>query len=101
MTRSQFFLIVAVLLSAALLVRTQHESRRLFSATEQAHAQARHLQMEHEQLQLQRRTEAAPARVEKIARQQLHMYAPTPAVTQYASAAGDAQATPKEARREP
>lgn len=91
MTRLNLVLLVAVIASALYLVRVQYESRRLFSENEKVEAEARKLQMDNERLQLQRRAQATPARVERLARDQLQMRAATPAITQYVSTKGAAQ----------
>ncbi len=83
MTRLQLALVLASLLSALLLVRTQYESRMLFSALHRVQAEARRLEIEYESLQLERRAQATPLRVEKLAREQLQMRNPSPAITQY------------------
>jgi cell division protein FtsL len=83
MIRLNLVLLLAVIVSALYLVRTQYESRRLFSELDRAHTEARKLDTEHEQLEADKRAQATPARVERIAREQLQMRNPTPAITQY------------------
>ena len=83
MTRLSLVLLVAVLASALYLVRTQYESRRLFVEIDRAHAEARRLEVENERLQVEKRAQATPARVEKLAREQLQMRGASPAITQY------------------
>jgi cell division protein FtsL len=72
-----------VLASAFYLVRTQYESRRLTTDYDRARSEALKLDVEHDQLDAERRAQAAPLRVEKIAREQLNMRTITPAITQY------------------
>jgi cell division protein FtsL len=96
MTRLNLVLLVAVIVSALYLVRTQYESRRLYSEIEKAQNEARRLDIEQERLEVEKRAQATPARVEKLAKEQLHMRTASPAITQYvslkaASAAGAAQ----------
>lgn len=88
MTRINLVLLVAVVASALYLVRTQYESRRLFAELDRATAEARRLDSENERLQVDKRAQATPARVEKLAREQLQMRAATPAITQYVSWSG-------------
>jgi len=76
-------LLLAVLASAFYLVHTQYESRRLYTAIDRAQAQARKLESEHEQLQVQKRAQATPARVQQLATRQLEMRPVTPGITQY------------------
>jgi cell division protein FtsL len=82
-TRLNLVLLVAVLASALYLVRTQYESRRLFVEIDRAHAHARQLEVEHERLQVERRAQATPLRVEQLAQARLKMHTATPAITQY------------------
>jgi cell division protein FtsL len=74
------------MVSALYLVRTQYESRRLFTALDRATAQAHRLDVELDRLQVERRAQATPLRVEKLAKEQLQMRTATPAITQYISA---------------
>ena len=91
-TRLNFFLLAALVASALYLVRVQYESRRLYFEIERAESDFRKLEIEHERLQVDKRAHATPARVEKLAREQLHMRAATPAITQYVTLKGAAPA---------
>ncbi len=93
-------LLVALLGSALLLVRTSYEGRRLFAALDHAQNEQRALLAEYKRLDAEREAQATHLRVEKVARDKLQMRAATPAVTQYvtdrpqdgaASAAGAAR----------
>jgi cell division protein FtsL len=86
MIRLNLMLLVAVLVSAFYLVHTQYESRRLYAALDKAHAQAHKLDVEHEQLQVQKRAQATSARVEQLSSQKLQMRPVNPAITQYVTA---------------
>jgi cell division protein FtsL len=86
MTRLNLVLLLAVLASALYLVRVQYESRRLFVEVEKATAEAKRLELERERLQVEKRAQATPLRVEKLAKEQLQMKTATPAVTQYVKA---------------
>jgi cell division protein FtsL len=83
MIRLNLVLLLAILVSAFVLVHTQYESRRLYTALDRAKAQALRLEAEHEQLQVQKRAEATPARVQQLATRQLQMRPVTPGITQY------------------
>ncbi|HZY16026.1 MAG TPA: cell division protein FtsL [Ramlibacter sp.] len=83
MMRLNLVLLLAVLASALYLVRVQYDSRRLYAEIEKAQGDFRKLEIEHERLQVQKRAQATPARVEKLAREQLQMRPATPAITQY------------------
>ena len=85
MTRLNDVLLLGVLASALYLVRTQYESRRLFVELERAGAEASKLEVENEKLQVEKRAQATPLRVEQLARQKLQMRPATPAITQYVS----------------
>ena len=85
MTRVAAVLLMAVLFSALYLVRTQYESRRLYTELDRAKAQAQRLENEYDRLDIERGSQATPLRVEKIAHEQLNMRTISPAITQYAA----------------
>jgi cell division protein FtsL len=81
--RLNIVLLIAVLASAMYLVQMQYQSRRLFVEVERAQGLARKLDIERERLEVDKRSQATPLRVEKLAKEQLQMRTATPAVTQY------------------
>jgi cell division protein FtsL len=83
MLRLNLVLLLAVLASALYLVSTQYESRRLYVELEKATAHSRQIETDNERLQLEKRAQATPLRVEKLARDRLQMRTATPAITQY------------------
>jgi len=83
MTRLNVVLLIAVIASALYLVQTQYESRRLFAEIDKAMSDARKIEQENERLQVERRAQATPLRVEKLAKEQLQMRSASPAITQY------------------
>lgn len=85
MTRLNLTLLVAVLVSAFYLVHLQYESRRLYVALDKAKSQALRLEADHEQLIVQKRIQATPSRVQRLAVEQLKMTAIHPGVTEYVS----------------
>jgi len=85
MTRLNLLLLLAVLASALYLVRTQYESRRLYVELEKATTKNRALEAENERLQVEKRAQATPLRIEKLAKDKLQMRTVTPAITQYVS----------------
>jgi len=87
MTRLNLMLTLAVVLSALYLVHTQYQSRSLFTQLDRATALAHRLDVEHDRLLVERRAQATPLRVEKLAKEQLQMRTATPAITQYVSQA--------------
>jgi cell division protein FtsL len=90
MIRLNLTLLVAVLASALYLVQVQYESRRLYGQIERAQNDARRLEVDHERLSVEKRAQATPARVEKLAKEQLHMRPASPAITQYVTLKGTA-----------
>ncbi len=85
MTRLNIVLLLAVLASALYLVNLQYESRRLFTELDKANSEAHRLEVESERLQLEKRAQATPLRVEKLAKEQLQMRPASPAITHYAT----------------
>ena len=92
MTRINFLLLLAVMATALYLVRIQYESRRLYVELEKAATQGQKLESENERLQVEKRAQATPLRVEKMAKERLHMRTASPAITQYVSYQGDVKA---------
>jgi cell division protein FtsL len=86
MTRLNLVLLAAVIASALYLVRTQYESRALTTELDKATSEARKLETENERLQVEKRAQATPLRIEKIAKEQLQMRTASPTITQYVSA---------------
>jgi cell division protein FtsL len=82
-TRISLLLILATLASAMYLVSVQYESRRLFTELERAQREGRRLKTEFERLEVEKRSQATPARVERVARQKLQMRQVTPGITVY------------------
>ena len=60
------------------LVTSRHQARRLFVELEREQARRAAYETEYGQLQLEQSTWGMPARVEKIAREQLRMQLPAP-----------------------
>lgn len=83
MARLNLVLLLAVLASALYLVRTQYESRRLYVELEKAAAESRKIETDNERLQVEKRAQATPLKVEKLAKEKLQMRTVTPAITQY------------------
>jgi cell division protein FtsL len=88
MLRLNLTLLVSLLASALYLVQVQYDSRRLYAEVERAQNEFRKLEVEQERLQVERRAQATPARVERLAKDQLHMRPATPAITQYVTLKG-------------
>ena len=91
MTRVNLLLLAVLVVCALSLVTSRHQARRLFVELERAQAEARAYETEFGQLQLEQSTWGMPARVEKIAREQLRMQLPTPARTEIVPVQGGAK----------
>ena len=83
MIRINLVLLLAVLASALYLVNVQYESRRLFSELDRSRSEARRLEADLERLQVEKRAQSTPLRVERLAKTQLQMRPVTPAITHY------------------
>jgi cell division protein FtsL len=82
-------LLLAVLIGCALsLVTSRNQARQVFVELERAQADARGYETEYGQLQLEQSTWGMPARVEKIAREQLRMQLPSASRTEIVAMPG-------------
>jgi cell division protein FtsL len=88
MTRVSLLLLVATVLSALWLVHSHYESRRMFMDLESARKEAKRIEVDHDRMEVERRAQATPLRVEQLARQQLNMRTASPAITQYVKVQG-------------
>jgi cell division protein FtsL len=82
-TRLNLLLLVLLLGSALMLVKTAYDSRRLFTALDRARTEQQRLDTEFRRLDAERQAQATHLRVEKVAREKLQMRTATPAVTQF------------------
>jgi cell division protein FtsL len=94
MARLNLFLMAAVVTCALGTVAANHRARKLFGEIEREQARMRELEVEWGQLQLEQSTWAGHARVEKIARERLHMKAPAAGQVMAIEAAGGGAARP-------
>ncbi len=69
-------LYLAVAASALAVVRMRHQSRQVQAGLQEAHQYSQDLAAEARQLELEHATLAAPARIERLAREKLRMRAP-------------------------
>ena len=83
MTKLNILLVIALLASALLLVKTAYESRQLFAALDQARVEQKQLDAEYKRLDAEAQAQSTHLRVERTARERLHMRTATPAVTAY------------------
>jgi cell division protein FtsL len=78
MTRLNMALVLAAVVCALLLITSQHKARKLLNEFELEQDKTRQLDVEWGQLQLEQSTWATPSRVEKLARDKLHMVTADP-----------------------
>lgn len=76
MIRFNMVLLMIVVVCALGVVTSQHRGRKLFQDLEGEQEHARRLDVEYGQLQLELSTWATHPRIEKIARERLHMVTP-------------------------
>ena len=85
-------LLAALMGSCLALVHSAYEARRVFAELDRARQEQRRLEADFKRLDAERQAQATHLRVEKVAREKLHMRTASPAVTAYvedrASAAG-------------
>ena len=76
MTRVNLVLLAILVGCAVSLVSSRHQARKLFVDLEREQSRSRAYEVEYGQLQLEQSTWSMPARIEKIAREQLHLQVP-------------------------
>jgi cell division protein FtsL len=76
MVKLNLLLLALLVVCALSLVTSRHQARKLFVELEREQALARGYEVEYGQLQLEQSTWSMPARVEKIAREQLRLQPP-------------------------
>lgn len=80
MLRLNMILLLVAVICALGVVTSQHRARKLFQSLEAEQERARQLDVEYGQLQLEMSTWANHPRIEKIARDRLHMVMPDAAL---------------------
>jgi cell division protein FtsL len=83
MAKLNAVLLVALLASSLLLVKSAYESRRLFAAIDHARAEHAQLEAEYKRLDAERQAQGTSLRVERTARERLGMRNATPGITTY------------------
>jgi cell division protein FtsL len=83
MMRLNLVLLLAVLASALYLVGVQYDSRRVFTELDKSRTEAHRLELEYDRLQVEKRAQTTPARVERLAREKLQMRQAKPGITTY------------------
>ncbi len=86
--RLNILLLILSILSAMALVQSQYEARKLFTELDRTVAQSRQLETDHQRLQVEKRAQATPLRLEQLARDKIGMQTATPAVTVYVQEPG-------------
>ncbi len=81
--RLNLVLLLAVVTSALYLVSVQYDSRRLFTELDKSRTEAHRLELENERLEVEKRAQTTPARVERLAREKLQMSQAKPGITTY------------------
>ena len=81
--RLNILLLMVTIVSAMALIQSQYESRKLFTELDRALAESRQLETDHQRLQVEKRAQATPLRLEQLARDKMGMQPATPAVTVY------------------
>ena len=76
MVRLNLLLLVVLVACALSLVTSRYQARKLFVELEREQALARSYEIEYGQLQLEQSTWGTPARVERLAREQLRLQIP-------------------------
>ncbi len=94
MTRINLVLLCVLVACALSLVTSRNQARRAYVELERTQAQARAYEIEYGQLQLEQATWGMPARIEKVAREQLRLQLPTPARTEIVSMPAKPEASP-------
>lgn len=82
MGRLNLLLLLAVLASGLVLVKSAYDARHLFNELDRAKSEAARLEADSQRLQAERHAQATNLRVEQVARDRLHMRAITPALLQ-------------------
>ena len=85
-------LLAAVVMCALSVVTSQHKARKLYIELQKQKELAQQMDVEWGQLQLEQSTWATPARVEKIAAQQLQMQLPRNGQVQFIRTATNGRA---------
>ena len=83
MSKLNALLLVALLLSCLVQVRTAYESRRLFAALDAARLEQKQLDAQYKRLDAEAQAQGTHLRVERTAREKLQMRTATPGVTTY------------------
>jgi cell division protein FtsL len=90
MTKFNLLLLMALIASALMLVKTAYDARHLFTEIHRAENEGLRLAGDHTRLEADRQQQATNLRVERTARERLKMATVTPAITLYDGRAASA-----------
>jgi cell division protein FtsL len=76
-------LFLGVMATALAVVRTQHLARLEFVAVDDSKVALKQIEQDNTRLEVEKRAQATPLRVETIAKEKLYMRTTTPSITQY------------------
>ena len=82
-TKIEVLLLMALLASCLVLVKTSYESRQIFTALDKSRGEQRQLDAEYKRLDAEAQAQSTHLRVERTARERLQMRTATPGVTAY------------------
>lgn len=85
-------LFLAIVATALGVVNTQHSARREFVAVDEVKVALRQTEQDNTRLEVEKRAQATPLRVETLAKDRLGMRTTTPAITQYVAVPVPSQA---------
>ena len=83
MIKFNLLLMLAVIASCLLLIKSAYDARRLFTNIHRSEVESLRLVGEHKRLEAERQAQATNLRVDRTARERLAMRNATPAVTMY------------------
>ena len=92
--RVNILLLIVLVLCALSLVTSRHQARQRFVELEREQLQLNRYEVEFGQLQLEQSTWGMPARIEKIAREQLRMQLPNASRVEMVRGAADGSVKP-------
>jgi cell division protein FtsL len=78
MTKLNLLLLLAVVASCLYLVQVSYESRTLYNLLDRTRTEAGTLEADYKRLDVEREAQATQSRVQRQARDKLHMTTPTP-----------------------
>ena len=90
MVKWNLILIAALIGRSMVLLKTSYQSSLVFTALDRARAEGQTLETERQRLEAERQAQGTNLRVERVARERLHMRSANAAVTQIVTAPASA-----------